>query len=192
VIIQTLIKMKQIFIFAVMLVALTGYSQDGVYLTYQDYKNEKPIAADANSLQLFKNIIIKINGKELQYKYGEVFGILHNNKLYRFAGTKNVPANILTTGDFCIWRTTWADFIMSRDLDNMQNYYISKDIQSPLFYFTNFTSFQKLTEQHPEFKPLLDCLINKRDNEKSTRLKNQNLQQIYYWIQYCLDNHLPH
>lgn len=140
-------------------------AQTGVYMTYDDFKNGKLIKADGDKIgvgTMKKEVSLKVNGENKVFQSKEIFAIIIDGRLYRFAvdAMGNIGARITTVSDnYVFWRYNENAHYMAAMPLTSQGWldYVSKGIDGPLYSVKSNGDLDKLAT-HKEFKALVDCI----------------------------------
>ncbi|MDB5284685.1 MAG: hypothetical protein JWO06_3760 [Bacteroidota bacterium] len=148
--------------FVTIFISLGVYAQTGVYLTYDDFKNGKMVKADEGSIdvKVMKHVITTQEaGQKKEYECANIFAMLIKGKLYRFpiGSAAALKCELVTAGDYFIW--FFSDSYMVDGVTRHEYVsYVSKGIDGYMYDVTNNGRLEKITAEHKEFQPLLDCV----------------------------------
>jgi hypothetical protein len=153
-------------------------AQDGVYLTYEDYKNNKLVTADEKTMTYNfgkkANTTMKQNGVKKEWKLADIWGLKYQGKTFRstHADVKDAMAEVILVGNYVYY---WAEIYVPAQGGGSYKYhnYISKDLNSPVYFFTpNLETLDELVAAHKdEFKELTACR-NKAAEKKRDRAED--------------------
>ena len=141
--------MKKIYSFLICLCCLESKAQDGVYLTSQDFENQKLIETNATIFrERYSSIKVKNDDTKI-YNYQNAFGYRKGEKDWRFVGNKSYE--ILNKNGIYIYRLDISNEIST------QLYYFSRKVNGELISLTK-KNLKKVYADNPEFIELLNSL----------------------------------
>jgi hypothetical protein len=170
-------------LYTLLLVSISTFlkAQDGVFLTYEDFQNNKMVSADGNSMtyDYGKNgkAILKHAGEKKVYKLTDIWGFREGDKTYRatHSDEKDPLAVVLMIGNYVyyafdvpVYHAGTASGGMGYGNGARAHYYISKDLNSPVYFFTaHRETLDELISKHPEFAALKPFLTKAKKDSRS-------------------------
>jgi hypothetical protein len=173
--------MKKI-LYTMLLISISAFlkAQDGVFLTYEDFKANKIQAADEGSLSYNFGttgyVSIKQNGNKIKYKLDDIYAMRKDDECWRALhckACKDGMAVIEEVGNYIYYFTKIAvphnDYSNGRDRSwegSKMHYFVSKTLSSTVYEFTpHLESLDDLFDAHKdefkELKPFLDKAVKK-------------------------------
>lgn len=158
-------------------------AQDGVYLTYEDFKAEKVQASDDRKFDYNFGTngyaSIKANGQKTKWKLSEIWGFRKGRSGWGSRDTrwralhckdcKDGAARIEAAGNYVFYVATIEVSHASGNGGSRDHYYISKDLNSPVYEFTaHLESLDDIVAAHKdEFKELAPYLKKTKKGEQA-------------------------
>ena len=144
-------------------------AQDGVFLTYEDFKNNKVVPADGKSMNYNfgkkASAWLKQNGEKRTWKLHESWGLRFNGEIFRstHGDVEDALAKIIQIGD-CVYYEISYRAGNGSGTSEITDSYISKDLNSKFYAPTDESKTLRvwLKDHKAEFKELAEC------SEKST------------------------
>lgn len=187
-------------IFLLLLIPFTCIlrAQDGVFLTYEDFKNNKVVPADAKTMNYnfgkrsFASL--KENGVKRQWKLNDIWGLRYKGEIYRttHGDVEDGMAKIVEMGN-CIYYEIYVRQVVPGGGTTMSTItYLSKDLTSHFYAFNTDIKTLKavITAHKEEFKELAECCKNSGNamsqdvikdcirNSKDYKPLNESLPQL--------------
>lgn len=146
-------------------VFLSAKAQTGVYMTYDDFKNGNLIKAyqEAFKIKPLKHMVaLRVpEGGTKDYNYSDIWGMLIDGKLNRFANSPSGGTVIceltMMTDNYALWLYTETIHEFGKPDRELTVNFISYKLDGEMVYFGMTTKIDKLAE-HKGFKPLTDCV----------------------------------
>ncbi|MBS1594638.1 MAG: hypothetical protein JST90_09945 [Bacteroidetes bacterium] len=171
---------RMLFALLLTVIAACASAQEGVYLTYADFKDNKMIPADPGSIHYDYGhkayVWMKQGGEKKTWKMADIWGFKYEDKTFRctHSDEKDPLAVVMLQGNFVyyvfeivVYHAGLASGGMGYGNGGRDHYYISKDLESPVYFFTaHLETLEELVEKHPEFKPLNPFLKKAKDRSE--------------------------
>lgn len=141
--------MKKIYFIICCLYYFEGKTQNGIYLSSQDFEKTQLTSTNATIFkERYSSVKVKINSTKI-YNYKNAFGYRKDNKDWRFVGDKSYE--ILNKEGIYIYKLD-----ISNEMSN-QLYYFSKEANGELVSLTK-KNLKKVYADNPAFVELLNNL----------------------------------
>ena len=162
--------MKKLFLLLFLLPLFQYLSaQDGVFETYDDFKNNKFIVADKGTLSWFHDpsfgtsyVSLKENGVKRKWKSKDFAFFIKDGAVVRSFGTKLYPfVQVYVVGDYVMYSISYSGA-------NTVLWCISKDLGSQIYRISNMRDLERLVADDPDFKPLAKLINHERGGPYTT------------------------
>ena len=146
-------------------VTITASGASGVYLTYDDFKNNKLLKADEGTFEYHyyhHNATMKVGSKKENYDAKKIWGFLKDDVTFRIGFSPEkfpVPCKLISIGNIYCWRFREFDWMnLVNGSSELRSSYVSYGLNGELFLLDRMKQLEKSVEKQRELKPLLDCV----------------------------------
>jgi hypothetical protein len=164
--------MKKLFLLLFLLPFFQYLSaQDGVFETYDDFRNNKFIVADDGTFHWYHNLSTGASGVSLsekgvkrKWKTKDIAFFISKGAVARSFESKLYPfVQVYVVGDYVMYSISYTG-----PRTDMTLWCISKDLYSKIYRISNMRDLERLVADDPDFKPLAKLVNHERGGPLTT------------------------